>query len=111
MTAYTPHTPLWRQILSLPHIRLGWLSVGLLALQVGFFIFSSVVFEGIRALEMATPWVLFCGPASIVVGLIAVIWRHERSALVWVAMVLGLAPTPFAIQFVLYLLNSPWYSP
>jgi hypothetical protein len=107
MTAqHAPHTPpLWRRFFSLPRTILGWLSVVLIAVPMGLF------FLGIDLIQMVSPWVLICGPASIVVGLIAVIWRHERSALVWLAMVLGLLPTPFAIQWVLYVTNSPWYSP
>ena len=28
MTAHTPHTPLWRRVLSPPTTRLGWFSLG-----------------------------------------------------------------------------------
>ena len=104
-TQQAPPTPLWKRFLSLPRTTLGWLSVVLIAVPMALFFF------GIDLVEMVSPWVVLCGPASIVVGLIAVIWLHERSALVWLAMVVGLAPTPFAIQWVLYVTNSPWYSP
>ena len=124
MTAYTPHTPpLWRRVLSLPQTRLGWWAIGLASVSVvilihkltaGFFEFRALE----KLLEELIGWVLsawvLSGLAGGVVGLIAVLRRHERSWLVWVAMVmavLSLPVIPFAVQWWLYVLNSPWYSP
>lgn len=111
---WAPHTqPLWRRVVSLPKTSLGWFSVAPTAVSVWVLICVGLgVFEltPIPLLDL----VLF-GLAGGVVGLIAVLRSHERSWLVWVAMVLGLGPAiiflPFAIQYLLYVTNSPWYSP
>jgi hypothetical protein len=42
-------------------------------------------------------FMMLCGFAAGIVGLIAVIWRHERSWLVWLAILPGL----FVLFFVL----------
>ena len=105
MTAHTPPTPLWRRVLSSPKTRLGWWSVGLGAVSMVLLIFGYDVFEVLAA---SVPWegvvitflgitMLLCGLAGGVVGLIALLRRHERSALVWLAMVPGLAALIFLI--------------
>lgn len=102
---HAPHTPLWRRILLPPSTRLGWWSVGLAATFVALLIINATVFMP-SAVEV--PWrqlilpfygigMLLCGLAGGVVGLIAVIRRHERSWLVWLAMLPGL----FVLLFVL----------
>jgi hypothetical protein len=42
---HVPHTPLWRRVFSLPHTRLGWLSIGLIAVHVALFFFGGIVYE------------------------------------------------------------------
>jgi hypothetical protein len=104
MTVHTPHTPLWRRVLSMPRTRLGRWSVGLAATFLILFIINQAVFI---PSAVVVPWrhvllplygiaMLLCGLSSGVVGLIAVLRRHERSALVWFTVLPGL--------FVLFLL-------
>ena len=86
--------------LSTPSTKLGRWSVALLATFAAFFIINSMVF---------TPWIvevpwwqafaaLSFGLAAGIVGLIAVIRRHERSWLVWLAMLPGLTMVVFAVS-------------
>ena len=84
MTAYTPNTPQWRRVLSLPKTRLGWWSVGLAATFVVLLIF------GYNVLPLYGIVLLFSGLCNGVVSLIALLGRHERSVLVWLAMLPGL---------------------
>jgi hypothetical protein len=90
---YDPHTPpLWRRVLSLPHTRLGWWAVGLVGIfwgLIGIFWVLSVYFFGHPVGLVALVWLLGAA-AGGVVALIALLRGHEQSALVWVAMVLGL---------------------
>src|SRR5215210_1769532 len=37
-----PHTPLWRQVLSLPHTLLGWWAIGLAAPASAWIVFTNV---------------------------------------------------------------------
>jgi hypothetical protein len=121
-TPHAPHTPplwaprtspLWRRVVSLPQTSLGWFAVAPTAVSVWV-----LVCVGLGVFEL-TPIPLldlvFFGLAGAVLGLIAVLRSHERSWLVWLALVLGLGPAiiflPYAIQYLLYVLNSPWYSP
>ena len=113
MTAqHVPHPPLWRRVLSFPKTRLGWWSVGLAATSVVMLIFGYGVFEVLMVRVLGryqeTQWegmaitfygitMLLCGLAGGVVSLIAVIRQHERSWLVWLAMVPGLASLVFLI--------------
>jgi purine-cytosine permease-like protein len=91
MTAYTPNTPQWRRFLSLPKTRLGWWSVGLAATFVVLLIF------GYNVLSLYGIVLLFSGLCSGVLGLFAVLRGHERSVLVWLAMLPGL----FALAFLI----------
>ena len=85
-TQHAPHTPpMWRRFLSLPHTRLGWLAVGL----AGIFWALTVYFAVYPAGLVVLVWLL-ASAASGVVALIALLRGHEQSALVWVAMLLGL---------------------
>jgi hypothetical protein len=97
--------PLWRRILGWPSTRLGWWSVGLAATFVVLWIINSTVFMPTTVL---VPWrqvvlpfygifMMLCGFAAGIGGLIAVIRRHERSWLVWLTILPGL----FALLFVL----------
>jgi hypothetical protein len=85
----------WRRFFSLPKTRLGWWSVGLVGAQVLFMVAVLGPFVGaINAAGLPNlagrPWligaVLFValGPAlaGIATGLVAMIWRGERSILV-----------------------------
>jgi len=101
----TSDKPLRRRILGRPSTRLGWWSVGLAATFVVLFIINSTVF---MPSTVDAPWrqvvlpfygiiMMLCGFAAGVVGLIAVIQKHERSWLVWLTILPGL----FVLLFVL----------
>ena len=101
-TQHAPHTaPLWRQILSLPQTRLGWWAVGfagiywVLTATVDFTDGLWVLGTKVASWDSVVYWPLLsayslAGVAGTVVALIALLRRHERSALVWLAMVAGL---------------------
>jgi hypothetical protein len=97
--------PVRQRIFGWPSTRLGWWSVGLAATFVVLWIINTTVF--MLATEVA-PWrqvvlpfygifMMSCGFAAGVVGLIAVIGRGERSWLVW----LTILPTLCVLFFVL----------
>jgi hypothetical protein len=80
-----------------PGTRLGWWAVGLALAFMLMFILNSTVFMG---LPEDVPWrqtvlpfygifMLLCGLAAGVVGLIAVMRKHERSWMVWVTILPG----------------------
>jgi hypothetical protein len=82
-------------VLSLPRTRLGWYSVGLEATFVVLFIFNLAVFlpaPGVVAWREALVGVLLllCGFGGGIAALIALVRRHEHSALVWLALLPGL---------------------
>jgi len=100
-----PGPPLWRRILGWPSTRLEWWSVALAATFAALFIINSTVF--IPA-TVEVPWrrallpfygiaMLSCGLAAGIVGLIAVIQRHERSWLVWLTLLPGLMVMAFVL--------------
>jgi hypothetical protein len=112
MTAqHAPHTPLWRRFISLPQTGIGWWAVGLAAAASALFAFGSFVspeeiqqwlhlseaFTRAFALPLFVTLMgallagMLSGLAGGVVALIAVLRSHERSGLVWVAIVVGLA--------------------
>lgn len=84
--------------LSRPRTKLGWWSVALAATFVVLFIINATVFmpSTVEAAwrQAVLPFyaiaMLSCGLAAGIVGLIAVIRRHERSWLVWLTMLPGL---------------------
>jgi hypothetical protein len=89
----------------------GWWAFGLLAAFVVMFLLNSAVF--MRGLEPAS-WnqvimpiygilMLLCGLASGVVGLIAILRDHERSWMVWLAILPG--------AFVLFLVLGEFIVP
>ena len=100
-----PHTPpMWRKYLLLPHTRLGWLAVGLaspvwalwlyfiidtlLSLLSGDAISGSA--ENISPVQAVGMVLLFTGPLGIfgaAAGVFALLRSHERSLLVWLALV------------------------
>jgi hypothetical protein len=115
-----PHTPpMWRKFLSLPHTRLGWVAV---ALAAPVFVFGVLVlpvmalvggmglewtwdlrgwargwaYVALFMLKVAGYWTI---PAAVA-GLIAVLRSHERSWLVWLALVPYLLYFPLVINMI-----------
>ena len=91
ITAHTPLKPMWRKVLSPPQTLLGWLTVGLLIVEVVlWWVFplvginlvlpSGPVFVGVFLLPMAV---------AAVTGAIAWILGGERSMFVIAAMLQG----------------------
>jgi uncharacterized membrane protein len=88
-----------------PSSRLGWWAVGLAIAFIVMSIVNSAVFmrlsEDISWRQTILPFygifMMLCGLATFVVGLIAIIRNHERSWLVW----LTLLPGASALLFVL----------
>ena len=117
-TQHAPHTPpLWRQVLSLPHTRLGWWAVGLAAPALVFMVLTNVLAlpnTDNPQLEIlgasVPPWgqdvlapIVFFGwllSALVggVVGFIAV--ARDRSLLLLVAQVPGLIIFAFFVWIV-----------
>ena len=102
-TQYTPHTPLWRQILSLPQTRLGWGAVGLAGISLVITASGLIFFTGLKVIVPGVAYdgtgapvgplpdlgmliQVLSGGVGAVVALIAVA-RGERSRLLWVALV------------------------
>jgi hypothetical protein len=94
-----------RPFLGWPSTRLGWWSVALAATFLALYIINAIVF---MPSIVEVPWrqvilpfygifMMLCGFAAGIVGLIAVIRRHERSWLVWLTILPGL----FVLAFVL----------
>ena len=87
-----------RLFLGWPSTRLGWWSVALAAVFLVLFIINSAVFmrlpEDVTWRVTVLPYygifMLLCGLAAGIAGLIAVIRRHERSWLVWLTLLPGL---------------------
>jgi hypothetical protein len=80
-----------------PGTKLGWWAVGLAVAFVVMYVFSAAV---IWRLHTNTPWqmavlpiygilMLLCGLASGIVGLIALIRKHERSWVLWLTILPG----------------------
>ena len=89
--------PLRRRIFGWPGTRLGWWSVGLAATFVALFIINVAVIsstlETLWRQTLLPYYVIFmlsCGLAAGIAGLLAVIRQHERSWLVWLAILTGL---------------------
>ncbi len=106
MTTHSSSTFLQR-----PSTRLGWWAVGLAAVFMAMSIINSVVFmrlpENVPWRQTVLPFfsifMMACGLASGVVGLIAVIRKHERSWLVWLTILNG--------AFMLFLLLGEFLIP
>jgi hypothetical protein len=86
-----------------PSTRLGWWAVGLAIAFVVMSFINSAVF---MRLSVDVPWrqtilpfygifMMLCGLAAGVVGLIAIIGRHERSWLVWLTILPGVSALLF----------------
>jgi len=88
-----------------PVTRLGWWAVWLGAAFVVMWIINSFVFMPTTVLipwrQVVLPFygifMMLCGLVSGIIGLIAVIWKHERALLVW----LTLLPGAFVLFFLL----------
>ena len=90
-------------VFSLPGTRLGWYSVGLAAAFVVLFMVNAAVLlpaAGVLAWREAFVGtaLLLCGMGGGVGALVALIRGHDRSWLVWLAMVPGL--------FVIYMIGE-----
>jgi hypothetical protein len=85
------------RFLGMPHTKLGWWSVGLSLLFT--FLFVAVISE----------WFHFPGMLLMSFGLIggilnlsALIWKHERSWLMWLMLLPGLFAIAFTVGEILY---------
>jgi hypothetical protein len=84
--------------LGIPSTKLGkwsiWLEIAFILLfAINIAVFSLVTDETIwrqTVLPFYGPFMLLCGLAGGVVGLIATTRKHERSSLVWLAILTGL---------------------
>lgn len=96
--ATTSIQPLMTRILGWPRTRIGWRSIWLgVAFMILWIINSMVLIPFSAALHIPqlvlssfTILMLLCGLAAIIVGLIAIIIRHERSWLILLAILPGL---------------------
>ena len=103
MTArQAPRPTMWRRLFSLPKTHLGWWSVGLVGAQM--ILMVAVLGPIVGAINAAGlpnlaghPWLIGAvllvalGPAlaGIVTGVVAMIWRGERSILVLAPVLLA----------------------
>ena len=89
--------PIWRRIFAPPSSRLGRWSAALMAIFVLLFMINSFVFMPAR---IEAPWretllpfygitMLLCGLAAGVSALIALTRHHDRSWVVWLALLPG----------------------
>jgi pyrimidine-specific ribonucleoside hydrolase len=105
-----------------PATRLGWWAVGLAAASVALLVAGVVVVAQLDKTQPG-PWIevgfplyfysmLLCALAGAVLGLIAVIWKRERSWLAWLALLPGaFALMPAASQVVFPLLGGAGTAP
>ena len=113
MSTHTPHTPLWRKVLSPPTTRLGWYSLGFVGVVVLLMFALGMAVGALNAAGLPNlagyPWlitmVLFVlgAPALVAVatGLLAIIRGGERSIVV-------LASVLFPIIVILGEVLVPW---
>jgi len=81
-----------------PHTKLGWWSFWLMIVFVVMFIINSAVFMvptfnpawGPTLLPFYGIFMILCGLASGITGLVAIIRQHEHSWLVWLPLLPGL---------------------
>jgi hypothetical protein len=103
--------PANRRFFGLPATRLGWWAGGLMIAFVILFLINSFVIMppstnalfGRSFLIFYGIFMILCGLAAGVVGLVALVRNHERSWLVWVAVMPG--------AFVLFLLVGEFLVP
>lgn len=90
------HQPWWWHVLGLPRTEAGWWSARLTA---GFAVLLVFIFAGGWRFLIPMPVfaIMACGLAAGIVGLLAVFCQHERSWLVWLALVPMLLVVAFLI--------------
>ena len=103
----SPHTtPLSRRVLSLPHTRLGWVAVGMASPVWALWIYSiiatllsgaAITYEGVFFVLLFSGLLVIPGAAA---GVFALLRSHDRSLLVWLAIV----PALLFISFTLVLM-------
>jgi hypothetical protein len=83
-----------------PASPLGWWAVGLLAVFLVMFLVNTFIFVP-TSQAVSNPWwrqallpfygifMMLCGLAAGITGLVAIIKKHERSWLVWLAILPG----------------------
>lgn len=92
-----------------PGTRLGWWAVGLAIVFTVLFILASI---GFRLIPTDASWripftwsysffMVACGLAAMVVGLIAILGRRERSWTVWLALIPGIVTLLFVLSQIL----------
>lgn len=97
--------------MNLPSTSIGWWALGL---GIGYVVLFSINTFVFIPLQMSVPWqlamlpfyvifMLICGLAASVLGLIAILARKERSVFVWLTLLPG--------AFVLFLLLGEFLIP
>ena len=85
------------RFLGMPHTKLGWWSVGL------SFLFTVLAVAVINELINFSGFLtITLGVIAGIVTLIALIWKRERSWLVWIVLIPGLFAILFTIGEILY---------
>jgi nicotinamide riboside transporter PnuC len=100
-----PEPTLQQRILKRPSTRQGWWAVVMAALFVLLYLFNAFVFvpasegnpQNAAVLPIVSTWMIVCGLAAGIAGLVALLRQGERSWLVWLAML----PALLAIILVL----------
>jgi hypothetical protein len=86
--------PLMQSILGWPSSQLGWWAIGLgVTFEVLYILFKPIskIAPWMQVvLPIYSKFMLLCGLAAVIVGLIAVIKHRERSWLIWLAILPGL---------------------
>lgn len=85
------------KLTGMPQTRLGWWAIGWSALFTVLFISSLtgfLVFSGMLTIIL--------GIASAILALIAIIWKHERSWLIWLMLLPGLFAIGLSIAEMLF---------
>lgn len=99
-------TPTQQRILRLPSTRQGWWAVAMAALFVILYLINAQVIgpasEADPMNEVVLPiigtWMIVCGLAAGIAGLVAVLRQGERSWLVWLAMLSALMAVVLVLQ-------------
>jgi hypothetical protein len=102
-----PAPPLWRQLIGFPSTRWGWWSIGLeIAFLVLLVIFFDLIASGQEGGDtfFSNPLLAFSLLAAAVaavaggmIATVAMIWKGERSLLVFIALLIGLFVLFFAV--------------